>query len=467
MKSRRLVHRWFSLSLIILVFAASASAEWKEKVLYSFQGGSSDGSIPAGGVVFDKAGNLYGADTSGGSGGCADQGCGMVFQVSPPTEKGGAWTETSIYAFRGVTNGGTDGFTPAGGLIIDGKENLYGTTAYGGDGSCVLLGTKAGCGIVYELSPPAEKGGQWTYKILYNFQGGHDGYFPWGNLVIDKAGNLYGATQFGGGKGTTCNAIYGGQCGTVFKLSPPKQQGSKWTEKVLHSFAGIGSGQQTGDGANPNGSLVLDGEGAIYGTTYIGGYNCLYGGGQGCGITFRLKKAVKTDKRWTETVLHRFARQLSDGQNPSAGLTIDAKNNLYGTTLTGGPGGGGTIFRLAPSPKNSGLWAETILYGFTGKGNGLDIEAPVRFDSHGNLYGTASDSGGTYWGTVFRVQPPKKNGGAWSFSLLYGFVGPPDGAQPAAGLVSDKAGNLYSTTTQGGNSANCNHGCGTVFELKK
>ncbi len=204
-----------ALVLVFSVVALPASAEWKEKVLYSFRGGATDGSIPAGGVVFDKAGNLYGADTSGGSGGCPNQGCGMVFRVSPPAQGGGPSTETSIHAFRGVSNGATDGFTPAGGLIIDAKGSLYGTTAYGGNGPCVLLGTKAGCGIVYELSPPARKGGQWTYQILYNFQGGNDGYVPSGNLVFDNQGNIYGATQFGGGKerpATSSTAANAGQC---------------------------------------------------------------------------------------------------------------------------------------------------------------------------------------------------------------------------------------------------------------
>jgi len=453
------------LLLACVVVALPASAEWKEKVLYSFQGGTTDGSVPAGGVVFDPQGDLYGATTAGGPESCTPIGyeCGTAFELMPPTQKGGAWTETLIYQFQG--EGSKDGSVPTSGLIFDAAGNLYGVTAYGGTGDCVLLGIKAGCGTVYELSPPTQQGGAWTETILYSFQGGNDGYFPWGNLVLDKHGNLYGATQFGGGKGTTCNAIYGGQCGTVFELSPPKQQGGAWTEKVLHRFVGIGNGQRIGDGANPNGGLVLDAEGAVYGTTYIGGYNCPNSGGEGCGIGFRL---AKKGGRWTETVLHRFAHEPSDGQNPSAGLTSDTKNNLYGTTLTGGPnGGGGTIFRLTPPSRKSGLWTETILYGFTGKGDGLDIGSPISFDSQGNLYGTALDSGGTYWGTVFRVKPPKGNKGPWSFSLLYGFTGPPDGAQPGASLVFDKAHNLYGTTTQGGSGTNCTHGCGTLFEVKK
>jgi len=212
-----------------------------------------------GGVVFDKAGNLYGVTNEGGSA-CPSPGCGTVFQLSPPEKKGATWTERVIYEFNG-----TDGSIPVGGAIIDPSGNLYGTTGYGGSGTCLLFGYNVGCGVVYELSPPKQKGDQWTYTVLYNFQGGQDGLFPWGDLVFDTQGNLYGATQFGGGKGTTCNQYFGGNCGTVFRLSPPKKQGGKWTEKVLHSFAG------GADGANPNGYLVLDGSGAVYGLTTAGG----------------------------------------------------------------------------------------------------------------------------------------------------------------------------------------------------
>ena len=133
-------------------------------------------------------------------------------------------------------------------------------------------------------------------NLLYNFQGGNDGYFPDGNLVFDKAGNLYGATMFGGGKGTACNPYYQ-YCGTVFELSPPKRKGGKWAEKVLHSFAGI-------DGANPNGGLVLDSEGGLYGTTSSGGNRgCKSDSGIGCGIAFELKLLTKEGDALRETTL--------------------------------------------------------------------------------------------------------------------------------------------------------------------
>jgi hypothetical protein len=261
--------------LALVIFASTLSAaEWKEKVLYSFQGGA-NGSVPAGGVVFDKAGNLYGVTSDG-----------VVFQLKPPVQKGHAWTENMLYVFQGVSKG--DGSTPSGGLMIDTAGNLYGVTAYGGTGNCILLGSLVGCGTVYEISPPKQKGRAWKETILYSFPTSKQGYLPSGNLVFDSAGNLYGATTFGGGKGTTCNNFYQ-YCGVVFELSPSKTKGGKWTEKVLHSFAG-GT-----DGANPNGGLALDGEGNVYGTTYAGGNT-------DWGTAFELKPPNLKSGVWTEKI---------------------------------------------------------------------------------------------------------------------------------------------------------------------
>jgi uncharacterized repeat protein (TIGR03803 family) len=432
-----------------LTVAVPASASWKEKVLYSFQG-YPDGSLPAGGVVFDKKGNLFGATQGGGS-----DDNGEVFELSPPAQKGGAWTETVLYSFLG--NLKNDGKWPSGGLVIDGSGNLYGVTAYGGTGDCVLLGAKVGCGAVYEISPPKQKGGAWTETILYSFPTAKQGYLPNGNLVFDSAGNLYGATTFGGTKGTTCNAYYGGQCGVVFELSPPKKGGA-WTEKVLHSFAGIARGQQTGDGANPNGGLVLDSKGSVYGTTYIGGYNCPHNSNQGCGTVFELAPPITKGGAWTETVLHHFNRDTSDNGLPSAGLVMDAKDNLYGTTV-------GTIFRLAPPSAKSSRWRETILYTF-GQ-NAYDPKGGLIFDQSGNLYGTTYvGGGGSLQGSAFRLKPPNKNAGTWTFGVIHGFLGPPDGEFPTAGLVFGKNGDLYSATQAGGTGTGCGvGGCGTVFEV--
>jgi hypothetical protein len=293
------------------------------------------------------------------------------------------------------------------------------------------------------------------------------GYFPWGSLVFDKAGNLYGATSFGGTKGTTCDGFYGGQCGVVFEISPPKKQGGAWTPKVLHNFAGIANGQQTGDGANPNGGLVLDGKGSVYGTTYIGGYNCPHNSNQGCGTAFELKPPTKKGGAWRETVLHHFNRTNSDGGNPMAGMVFDAKRRPYGTTLNGGPEGGGIVFRLTPRPKSTGPWTETVLHAFGNNTFGYDLEAPLVFDSSGNLYSAANTGGGgSAYGNVFRLKPPKRKGQQWGLGVLYDFAGAPDGSNPAAGLIFDKSGNIFGTTQYGGHGISCgSRGCGAVFEV--
>jgi len=453
------------LSLFAAIFALSvpASAEWKEKVLYSFQG-IPDGSFPGGGVVFDKAGKLYGVATEGGSGACAPAQCGIVYQLSPPEQKGGAWTETVLYVFKGQKYG--DGSSPAGTLLIDGSGNLYGGTGYGGTGPCMLLGGTVGCGTVFELSPPKEKGGAWTEKVLYSFKGGKDGQLAAETLTFDANGNIYGATTYGGGYGS-CNAPYYQHCGTVYELSPPKTQGGKWTEKVLYSFKGVKDSQQSGDGANPNGGLVFDDNGALYGTTYFGGNNvkgeCEGGvGGTGCGIVFSLTPPSQVGGKWTEKLLHSF--DAEDGANSDAGVVFDGSGNLYGTTASGPPNGFGLVFELKKPSAKVHSWTETVLCLFNDGSSGGYPIAGLLFDASGDLYGTAS-GGDQFRGDVFRLKPSAKSGDAWRLELLYGFTGSPDSGHPAASLVFDKSGNLNGTSQWGGTGQSCQGGCGTVYEV--
>ena len=343
-----------------------------------------------------------------------------------------------------------DGSSPSGGVIADSAGNFYGVTGYGGSGPCVLFGTATGCGTVFKLSPPAQEGGAWTETVLYNFQGGKDGDLPTGPLVFDSAGNLYGATEFGGGKGTTCDAFYGGNCGTVFELSPPKQKGGKWTEKVLHSFSGIGSGKQYGDGAQANGGLVLDIKGAIYGTTYIGGYNCPQLQGVGCGTAFELKPPSERGGAWTETMVHLFT-DGNDGAAPNGSLVLDAKGSSYGTAGAGGTEDSGVVFRFT---QMGSRWTETVLHSFRGPKDESDPQGLV-FDARGNLYCSS--------GSIVRLRPPPKRGGSWILSVLHEFQGPPDGRTPL-GLTFGAGGALYGITLYGGTGQSCQGGCGTVFE---
>ena len=445
---------WARMVLItaMLGCAAVASAQVKESVIYSFQGGS-DGATPVGSIVIDKAGNIYGATVYATPCSKSLQ-CGSVYQLSPPQRTGGMWTETTLYNFRGHDNG--DGGSPEGGLIQDAAGNLYGTTGYGGTGPCILLGTPTGCGTVYELVRPKQPGGKWIERVLYSFQGNQDGQFPMGDLVFDKRGNLYGATWFGGGKGTSCNPLYP-YCGTVFKLTPPRStdRTGAWKEEVLHSFDGV----ETGDGGNPNGGLLVDTKSsAIYGTTVIGGYNCPHNSGQGCGTVFRLSPSDHGDVPWTEEVLHEFGSD-GDGAGPNGNLAFDASDNLYGTTEGGGksPSPTGTVFRFAHQP--DGRFEERIVHSFADGYDGGLPQAGVIFGADGNLYGNTASGGANGGGTLFRVLV--ENG---VFQPLYQFQAPPDGSFPHSPVTFGPRGNLFGTTTYGGSGQACgNTHCGTVF----
>jgi uncharacterized repeat protein (TIGR03803 family) len=283
----------------------------------------------------------------------------------------------------------------------------------------------------------------WNEKVRLNFNGS-DGVNPVAGLIFDAAGNLYGTT-YGGG-------TYG--YGTVFELTPNGSGG--WTQTVLYSFGA--NGQY--DGANPYAGLIFDAAGNLYGTTYSGGTysNCV--DPLTCGTVFELTPTAGGG--WTETTLYSFSGR-PDGSNPGAGLILDAASNLYGTTLGGGAYGYGTVFELTPT--GGGNWSETVLHSF---GNGTDGYGPwagLIFDAAGNLYGTTTGGGANYEGTVFELTPTA--GGGWTEQVLYNFNNGNDGWQPYASLIFDAAGNLYGTTTGGGNgNGNCgNSGCGTAFEL--
>ncbi len=290
---------------------------------------------------------------------------------------------------------------------------------------------------------------------LYSFPTAKQGYLPNGNLVFDSVGNLYGATMFGGGYGTTCDPFYQ-YCGAVFELSPPKKKGGNWAEKVLHGFkAGT-------DGANPNGGLVIGTKGAIYGTTSTGGFNCPHHSGQGCGTAFKLTPTTKSGS-WGESILHRF-KAAPDGSSPAAGVIFDGEGELYGTTEGGGGGNSsGTVFKLIPNA--NGSWTEHILYSFQDGNDGGQPRGSVVLNTEGDIYGTASIIGSRRGGTMFRLRPG--TGGSWDFAVLYDFAGDPDAGYPVGDLVFGKGGDIFGVTQLGGNGQNCGTGnCGTVFAIQ-
>jgi uncharacterized repeat protein (TIGR03803 family) len=391
------------MALVLCLGVTSASAT-TESVLFRFSGGAA-GSMPYAGLIADAAGNLYGTTPKGGSG------KGVIFELTPPTSNGGSWTETTLYKFTG----GGDGSVPYAGLLFDSKGNLYGTTSAGGKKN----------GVVFELSPPANQGGAWSESALYKFGGGADGSAPRAGLIADKSGNLYGTTVKGGSNGN----------GVVFELSTPATPGGSWTETVLNKFTG-GSG-----GGTPYSGLIADAAGNLYGTTTAGGVN-------DNGVVFELAPPTAPGGSWTETALHQFTG-AADGSLPYAGLVADGAGNLYGTAIKGGTKGHGVVFKLAP-PAPGGSWTQTVVETFLGGALGAVPYAGVILDNSGNLYGTTQKGGISGNGTVFKLAAPTTPGGKWTETVLYKFNGGSAGSAPYAGLLADKNGNLYGTTTKGG-----------------
>jgi uncharacterized repeat protein (TIGR03803 family) len=377
--------------LVTAVVVAQSAQAQTFTLLHPFTGYPTDGAAPYAGLVMDAKGNLYGTTMQGGVG----EVYGTVFKLAGKKE-------TVLHSFTGAP----DGAGPIAGLVMDANGNLYGTTYYGGGPDPT--------GTVFKVS----KSGKET--VLYSFcavSGCADGESPYAGLVMDAKGNLYGTTTGGGASGA----------GTVFKVT------SKGKETVLYSFTG------GPDGAYPYAGLVMDAKGNLYGTTY--------GGGKGDGTVFKVTKTGK------ETVLYGFAGS-PDGKGPEAGLVMDAKGNLYGTTVFGGASNSGTAFKVSSKGK------ETVLHSFAGGTDGATPYAGLVMDAKGNLYGTTY-YGGTSTncyldcGTVFKVSSKGKE------TVLYSFTGGTDGAYPYFGfLVMDAKGNLYGTAYEGGSSEE-----GTVWKL--
>jgi len=408
--------RAVSLSVLAFLTLLATILPAQEKILHSFNNTGIGGDTPSAGLILDSAGNLY-STTSAGS----TYNDGTVFELSPPSTST-SWTLKVLHIFGSGSKDGTGTFAS---VISDPAGNLYGVAAGGG-----LYGQ----GDVYELSPNGAGG--WTEKLLHNFnQNGTDGTDPFGGLIRDAAGNLYGTTDVGGEFGF----------GVVFEVSPTGA--GTWTETILHQFGSV-----TDDGHNPEGGLLMDSAGNIYGTTTFGGpYNSNCTGT--CGTVFELTPGA--GGTWTETVLHTFGSG-SDGFEPQAGLVMDSTGNLYGTTSYGGANGKGTAFVLSSS---SGTWTEKLIHNFGASPvDGVDPVDPFIFDSAGNLYGTTSAGGAYGFGTAFELTP--KSGGGWTEKQLHSFGNGKDGQYCAGPLLFDSAGNLYGTTLAGGA-----FGYGTVFEI--
>ncbi|HUI83106.1 MAG TPA: choice-of-anchor tandem repeat GloVer-containing protein [Candidatus Binatia bacterium] len=335
---------------------------------------------------------------------CGDQlhrnSCGTVFELTANGQFKILWQFTRV-----------DGAYPEGELLIGPGGILYGSTSSGG---------ASGYGTIFSLAPPTTpQETQWTRTILHSFAGNQDGALPTGPLAMDRAGNLYGSTYAGGS---------GANWGTVFELSP---YNGGWSEAILHRFS-------YSDGDAPFDGVTLDAAGNLYGTTRGGGpvdsgavYQLLAGSG------------------WQENTIYGFRL---GGWDPQSGVTLDSSGNLYGSTFGGGSNGAGTVFELF-----HGDWIPQIIYNFYGGNEWGPNASKVIFDVAGNLYGTTCGDGAYGAGSVFKLT---LSDGAWTYTSLHDFTGGIDGASPVGTLVLDANGNIYGTTSGGGQNFN-----GVVFRI--
>jgi uncharacterized repeat protein (TIGR03803 family) len=372
--------------------------------------GSADGAAPQAALLVGSDGNLYGTTSDGGTGGN-----GTVFRLTP----GGV--ETVIHTFGGTA----DGANPYAALMEDSQGNFYGTTAAGGAN---------GSGAIFRIDAAG------TESLVYSFGASPtDGTSPYGGLIQDAGGNLWGTTTAGGVNGV----------GTVFSVNP-----STGAETVLYSFTGIN------DGSSPYGGLTAGADGNFYGTTSTGGPSAT-------GTVFRVSPTVAGGAFAT---LYSFGSSgADDGSIPESALTLGRDGNLYGTTFSGGQYGAGTVFAVTPAG------VETVIHSFSGGGyvagsnDGANPYAGLTLGSDGNFYGTTVNGGIYDSGAVFKLTPGAAGAGA-SLLLLYSFTGDAgegaaiggslDGASPYGALVETANGDFYGTTVAGGSETG-----GVVFRL--
>jgi hypothetical protein len=347
--------------------------------------------------------------------------------------------ETILYSFQNSN----DGAQPLASLIVDKDGSLFGTTAGMGGDPCQVP-----CGTVFKLTPPKSLTGAWKFSVLYDFTGGTDGGIPHGNVIIGPDGNLYGT----GVRGRDI-----GLGGVVFRLKRPAMPDGQWKYEVLSRFHG-------GADANaPQGGLIFDKMGDIFGTSALGGQF-------GNGAVFEVSPPIRRGGNWTESVIYSFGSG-SDGFFPLAGLASDGAGDLFGTTEYGGTftsyceSGCGTVFELSRSRRN--VWNYTAIQRFDGKTDGATPRDPLLFDDMGNIYGTTLEGQGSpnggYGGAAFELTPPSGKGQNWTENVLYLF--PQylyDAGYSSAGLIFDGAGNLYGTSQSGGPLYE-----GTAFELRR
>lgn len=407
-----------ALAIITLMAVTTISMQAQTfTVLHNFTNGG-DGSGPYG-LAMDRAGNLYG--TTAGPGDCYTGGCGAVYKLAHSKS---SWVFSQLYRFQG----GTDGRWPHAGVTVAADGSLYGTTTAGGGGPCAL-GDVPGCGTVYRLRPPPTRcasatcfwdetilhtfasdpiwypyaevtfdaagnlygtavggskypggvfeltpaQGGWTYSILHIFTGIPDGAEPYGAVMLDQSGNIFGTTLEGGS-----------QDGTAFEVSP---SGSGWTEKVLYSFS-----DQNNNGTFPPVGLIEDRAGNLYGVTDEGGPT-------GGGTVFELSPS---NGGYSISVLYDgFVDLYGEGGGASSKLVMDPAGNLYGATAVGGANLQGMVFKLSPG-ENGWTFADLHDFDYT---DGANPGGNLVLDASGNLYGAAAAGGANGYGSVWEITP--------------------------------------------------------------
>ncbi|HSC17296.1 MAG TPA: choice-of-anchor tandem repeat GloVer-containing protein [Rhizomicrobium sp.] len=463
-----------SAAVIAALCLAMPAAAGSVKTLHAFSdcsgGKCHDGSAPAGNLVRDSSGNLYGTTSQGGK-----HGAGTIFQLSPDGK--GSWRQSTIYSFCSEDDC-ADGATPQSTLIIDANGSLYGIAQAGGEDE--------GAGVGFKLERGADG---WELIVIHNFCGADapeddcmGGATPAGGftyagaaagLPYDGESPLYGASTEGGE----------GEAGIIYQLKPRKDNArekdkEEWRISELYVFcapdgvaarryapnrAGIHEeGGNCDDGKMPSGSLLVDGRGNLYGTTYFGGEDANYEGGGG--VVFELARDPVT-KTWNESVLYKFCSVAScrDGRAPHGGLISDATGNLYGATQFGGHNCNngqfncGAVFMVSPNGEHS---VSRVLHAFCSAADCADGATPqgaLAMDETGNLFGATLNRGKNKGGVVYKLQPDGK------LQVLHSFCGTKEcsGGRYPNGVILDLKGQLFGVATAGGKKNG-----GLIFQLQ-
>jgi hypothetical protein len=448
--------------LSCLLTASPAFADSQFTVVHEFTANRTDGGNPIGGLIAGASGNLYDVTFQGGKNPlrCLINGstseCGTVFELSQAKGGQSPFKEKPIHYFSGQ-----DGFEPSTRLISDSSGALYGATLSSSRHAENCTMSKGfECGVVFKLTPPAPGSSKWTETVLHRFSDVGEkfkgGYFLLGGMVMDNSGALIGTTNSGGSTSNHCTDTVGG-CGVVFRLTPPTGNGTEWKETVLYTFGDNGPI----DAQNPDAAIVIDANGAIYGTSQFGGPGF-------AGTVWKLTPPSEGQSSWTESIVHGFSGP--DGIRPFGPVMIDSKGAIYGNTIQGGPDQDcasgtstcGVVYKLTPPRKGKTEWTETVLHEFGSPGDGASPDFGLVADADGNLFGTTGNGPGNngVLGTVFELSPPTQGSKTWTEKVLHTFTGGSDGQTPSGGLVWSK-GALFGVAEAGGDFLS-----GTLFMIK-